>query len=111
LPLATFAIVLTVLALSTAPANAHSRIIEQGNDYAVTDSDHRAGAVCDMEKDGNFVAAYWLDEDGRVGYAEDTTDPGCEQLTFTDKATKMYVCEIGFNLPDEGDGCTEIHKV
>jgi hypothetical protein len=108
LPVATLALVLTIFAVSSAPVAAHSKIVDHGNDYALTDSDHRSGAVCDREKDDHIVSAYWMNDDGRVAYAEDTTDAGCEQADFHgQKATKMYVCEFGIGFSD----CTRIYKV
>ena len=108
LPLTTLAIILTIFAVSTAPVSAHSKIVEHGNDYAVTDSDHRSGAVCDFESDKHIVGAHWFNDEGHVAYAEDTTDPGCEQADFhSQKATRMYVCEFGIGFSD----CTRVYKV
>lgn len=107
-PLATLAIVLTLVAVGTAPAAAHSTIVEQGNDFAVTDSNHQSGAVCDMEADGHFVSATWYDDEGfRVGYEEDGGDAGCDQISFHGTADTVYVCEVTV-----GDfWCTDSHKV
>ncbi len=86
---------LVALAVVTAPASAHSTITSQGNDYAVTDSSHRTGAVCDMERDGHFVSARWTDSEGfTVAYEEDGGDSGCDQVTFDGVAESVVVCEL-----------------
>jgi hypothetical protein len=86
---------LVALAVVVAPASAHSTITSQGNDYAVTDSSHRTGAVCDTERDGHFVSARWTDSEGfTVAYEEDGGDSGCDQITFDGVAESVVVCEI-----------------
>jgi hypothetical protein len=103
-------VVLAVLALVmiAAPAGAHQSEVSQGNDFAVTASDHRSGSVCDQERDGHFVSATWRDAEGfRVGYEEDGGDSGCDEISFNGKASTVVVCEIGV-----GDfACSDTHKV
>lgn len=108
LPLGALAIALATSAVNGAPASAHSTIVQQGEDYAVTDSDHRSGAVCDMESDGHIVSAAWYDDEGfRVGYEEDTTDPGCDSVSFSGTAQTVTVCEFAVGVSE----CTDPHRV
>jgi hypothetical protein len=105
LPIATMALVLTIFALSSAPASAHSTIVEHGEDYAVTDSGHSSGAVCDWERDGHIVVAYWYDNDGgKIAYAEVGGAGSCNDVSWKGEADTVRVCEIG-------KGCTGFHKV
>jgi hypothetical protein len=86
---------LVALSVATAPASAHSTITSQGDDYAVTDSNHRSGAVCDVERDGHFVSARWTDSEGfTVAYEEDGGDSGCDQVSFDGVAESVVVCEL-----------------
>lgn len=95
LPLAAMGLMLAVLSLTAVPAGAHQSIVEQGDDYAVTDSDHRSGAVCDWESDGHAVYAIWYDaNDHRVGIEEDGGDGGCDSVSFSGKAETVRVCEF-----------------
>jgi hypothetical protein len=100
--------VLAIFALSSAPASAHSTIVEQGDDYAVTDSNHKSGSVCDWEKDGHAVMAEWFDSDGnKVAIEEDGGDSGCDNVTFKGTADSVRVCEYA----DYDSWCTGFHKV
>jgi len=99
---------LLVLAGSTMPANAHQSEVSQGNDFAVTASDHRSGTVCDMERDGHFVSATWRDAEGFVvGYEEDGSDAGCDEISFNGVADTVVVCEVAVG----NFACTNTHKV
>lgn len=107
-PLAAMGLVLALFAVASAPAGAHQSIVEQGEDYAVTDSDHRSGSVCDWERDGHAVYAVWFDADGnRVGIEEDGGDGGCDNVSFAGRADTIQVCEY------EGTTkwCTGYHTV
>ncbi len=99
---------LLVLAVIIAPASAHQSEVSQGNDFAITASDHRSGTVCDQERDGHFVSATWRDAEGfTVGYEEDGGDSGCDEISFNGKANTVVVCELTV-----GDfACTDSHKV
>lgn len=97
-----------LIAVGIAPASAHQSIVEQGEDYALTATNHNSGSVCDWEKDGHFVSATWRDSQGRtVGYEEDGGDSGCDERSFKRKASTVVVCEL-----DVGAfWCTDTHKV
>jgi hypothetical protein len=107
LPIATLALVLTVFAVSAAPASAHSTIVEQGNDYVVTDSNHMSGAVCDGERDGNRVIARWYNEEGQVAVADIGGVGDCDQEEWGVKATSVRICEYGLGVSE----CSKEHNV
>jgi hypothetical protein len=44
--------------VASLPASAHTSIVKQGDDQAVTDPDHLSGSVCDLEKDDTRVIAH-----------------------------------------------------
>lgn len=106
--LTSVALALVAFAVVTAPISAHQSEVSQGNDFAVTATDHRSGTVCDMERDGHFVSARWRDAEGFiVGYEEDGGDSGCDEIKFSGKAATVVVCELTV-----GDfWCTSTHKV
>jgi hypothetical protein len=110
LRLAMTSAVLLLLAsiLVSAPVSAHQTEVSQGNDFAVTATNHRSGSVCDMERDGHFVSARWVDAEGfTVGYEEDGGDAGCDEISFNGVAETVTVCEV-----DVGAfWCTDPHKV
>lgn len=107
IPLTVAMAAIAALLLTGAPiASAHATELEHGNDYVVTDANHRTAAVCDAEKDGNYVIAYWYDADvGLIDREEDGGDSGCDQITLGQKATYVQLCEY----PDVS--CTETHRV
>jgi hypothetical protein len=108
LPIATLALVLTIFALSAAPASAHQTVVEQGEDFAVTDSDHTSGTVCDWERDGHFISAAWYDDEGlQVGYAEAHGVGECSDDGFHDYAKTVQLCEQEWGIIE----CTREHKV
>ena len=108
LTVASLALALMLFAVNAAPTSAHSSIVEQGEDYAVTDSGHETGAVCDMEADGHFVSATWRDADGStVAYTEDGGDSGCDDVNFRGTADTVVVCELSTGA----FWCTDTHKV
>jgi len=107
--MAPIALALIAFAVITAPVGAHASEVSQGNDFAVTDSGHETGAVCDMEADGRAVSAEWRDKEGHVvGLEWDGGDPGCDQISFKGgKAYTVVVCEIETG----GGACTDSHRV
>jgi hypothetical protein len=95
--MAPLVVAMLVLAVIAAPAGAHQTEVSQGNDFAITASDHESGTVCDMERDGHAVYADWYDESGnRIATASDGGDPGCDEVNFpgTSKAERVEVCEV-----------------
>jgi hypothetical protein len=83
------------LAASQAPASAHEVTIHHGNDSAFTYPQHRAGEVCDRERDGHAVYATW---DLAYPYGTrsevDSTDPGCDMpVSFPVEAIYVRLCE------------------
>lgn len=106
--LAAIALSLLALSLVSAPASAHQTEVSQGNDFAVTATDHQSGSVCDMERDGRAVSARWFDDEGfTVGYEEDGGDSGCDEIQFRGTADTVIVCEMILG----GPACTDPHKV
>lgn len=88
---------LFAFAVLVPPTAAHQTEVSQGNDFAVTATDHESGTVCDMEADGHAVYADWYTESGtRIATASDGGDPGCDEISFpgTSKASSVTVCEV-----------------
>jgi hypothetical protein len=111
IPITVIAVVLAFFAANSAPASAHSTIVEQGTDYVVTDSGHMSGAVCDWEKDGNRVEALWYNEDGPPIARADVGGVGtCDQETWYVEAEYVVICEYGFG-DTPPDPCTESHNL
>lgn len=99
---------LLVFAVIAAPAGAHQTEVSQGNDFAITASDHESGTVCDMERDGHAVYADWYNAFGtRIATASDGGDPGCDEVNFpgNSKAKRVTVCEVWLG-DDPGAKCS-----
>jgi hypothetical protein len=103
------AVALMVFAVAGAPVGAHQSEVSQGNDFAITASDHESGTVCDQERDGRAVSAEWRDAEGFVvGLEWDGGDAGCDEIQFHGgKAYTVVVCEVG----PGGGACTDSHRV
>jgi hypothetical protein len=102
------ALALLVFAVVSSPVGAHQSEVSQGNDFAVTATDHQSGSVCEQESDGRFVSATRRDAEGlTVGYEEDGGDSGCDETSFNGVADTVVVREV------EADdfACTDTHKV
>jgi hypothetical protein len=94
------------LAFNLSSTSAHSTIVEQGEDYAVTDSNHLSGAVCDFEKDGNRVIARWYTDEGGLLDSEEVAGQGnCDQTrTWGVRADYVQVCEFGLGVTSCEEG-------
>ena len=94
------ALALLAFAVISAPAGAHQCETSQGNDFALTATDHRSGSVCDMERDGAAVTAEWYDAEGiSVALEWDGGDSGCDEGKFRGKAVSVVVCEDNLQNP------------
>jgi len=95
------AVALLAFAVITAPVGAHQSETSQGNDFAITATDHMSGSVCDWERDGAAVSAEWTDADGvSVGREVDSGDPGCDEVQLRAKAEAVIVCEQDLDNPN-----------
>jgi hypothetical protein len=107
--LATLALVASLFMATALPAGAHANTHYNGNDYAQTDSNHKTGAICDMERDGYYVVAFWYDKSGDIiAQEDDGGDSGCDQITFGGTAYSVKVCEL---WGTGASGCTEPKRV
>ena len=103
------ALALLAFAVITAPMSAHQNETSQGNDFAITATDHRSGSICDMERDGVAVTAEWYDADEySVALERDGGNSGCDEVRFRGNAVSVVVCEE--NLQNPGP-CTYSVKI
>lgn len=94
-----------VLVAGPTPASAHQTCAEHTYDYACIQSNHHQIKVCDKEKDGHVVEAWFVNQDGRIngGYRDlNGSKSPCSihtlpRLTY---AVAISVCE-------EAKGCSE----
>lgn len=108
LPFAILTVALTLIALQSTLATAHTSVVNQGDDQVVTDPDHMSGSVCDLEKDGNRVIARWYtDEGGEIASADIGGQYSCEEESWGVEADYVTLCEYG-----AGEfKCTGRHRV
>ena len=109
LSLTPLALALLVFGLITAPVGAHQSEVSQGNDFAITATDHMSGSVCDMERDGFAVTAEWSAADGiAVALETDGGDARCDEVQFRGRAESVVMCEENLQNPDP---CTYSDKI
>ena len=90
--------VATALTLAV-PANAGTWTVHEGDDYASVGSDRRWVEVCDMERDGNGVYAYFYYQPypGRIRVSDGNgADGGCGNATAPGRIYLMEICEDDF---------------
>ncbi|MDI3402937.1 hypothetical protein [Streptomyces cavernicola] len=84
-----------------APAHAYAlKVTKQGSDKAVFDKDRHIFDVCDKEKDGRPVYAYFSSNPDKLYYDKDS---GCDRRNAPGhwyKLGAMYVCEQIDWMPD-----------
>jgi hypothetical protein len=80
-------------------------VLFQGRDKVVTSADLFTGWVCDEERDGHYVYAWWYDNFGNRLYGEkDGGDKGCDKRDLRPGfLSKVKLCE---SVPGRKDPCT-----
>jgi hypothetical protein len=97
------AVIAMVGVMAQGAAQAHTQTTRQGSDYAVTSADHKTGWVCDRERDGHYVYAWWVTGVGGKHGEKDGGDRGCDKVDLGGfGAESVKVCE---SVPGKKDPC------
>ena len=95
---------LEMLASSAVPASAHKSFVEHGRDFAYTSKNHRIGYVCDKERDGHIVEAWFYLSNGEYISMIDL-DGSAGDCTGVDLPAPAH----SFALCEEAKGCTRYY--
>jgi hypothetical protein len=85
------AVVLSTVVALPSPAAAQSKRVKHGAaDYAYVSEDHFDGYVCDNEKDGHIVEAWFKLGNGQIEAVTDLggSDKGCTKASFPRSRTR-----------------------
>jgi len=89
------AAVLSMVVAGPMPASAHYTYLYHGKDIATVSEYHWVGTVCDQEKDGNRVVAYYRLTNGNTFGVVDNNGSrdGCGTREFIAPAVAFQICE------------------